>query len=263
MKLIQYADMRRMLLTQKAFAEGGLAMTLYASSLYEDIESGNTAEIRENASMVLDLVTPIVKSWPAKYCLEANDMAIQVLGGAGYIREHLVEQYYRDNRLNPIHEGTEGIQAIDLLGRKAGSHSGKALETLLAMMCRDAEAAKQLSDTENLGIALLKATADVESVTAQLLTIVAVDRERGLANATVYLHYFGRVFAAWIWTIQALKASQGFSNTEIGNSDYDFYKGKLQTAQYYINWELPKMEHERNILLGAYSEALEMQSRWF
>ena len=262
-ELIQHADVRRMLLAQKAFAEGGLAMTLYASSLYEDIQTGTSAETRESASMVLDLITPVVKSWPAKYCLEANDMAIQVLGGAGYIREHLVEQYYRDNRLNPIHEGTEGIQGIDLLGRKAGSHNGKALATLLALICRDAEAATHSSDTENLGIALLKAAADVESVTSKLLATLAEDREPGLANATVYLHYFGRVFAAWIWTIQALKASQGLSSGETEGPDFDFYKGKLQTAHYYINWELPKMEHEREILLGAYSEALEMKSQWF
>jgi butyryl-CoA dehydrogenase len=252
-----------MLLTQKAFAEGGLAMTLDASSLYEDIQTGATVEARENASMVLDLITPVVKSWPAKYCLEANDMAIQVLGGAGYIREHLVEQYYRDNRLNPIHEGTEGIQGIDLLGRKAGSHAGQALTTLLSWICSDAEAAIHSNDIENLGKALLKAAVDVESVTSELLLVVADDRERGLANATVYLHYFGRLFAAWIWTLQALKASKGLSCSEVGGVDYAFYKGKLQTAQYYINWELPKMEHERAILLGAYAEPFEMKNEWF
>ncbi|HAN29760.1 MAG TPA: acyl-CoA dehydrogenase, partial [Haliea salexigens] len=136
-EIIEHADVRRMLLTQKAFAEASLAMTFYASVLFEDSRSAPSTVAREEAAALLDLVTPIIKSWPSKYCLAANDLAIQVLGGAGYTRDHLVEQYYRDNRLNPIHEGTEGIQAIDLLGRKVGAEDGAAFQRLIAVIEAD------------------------------------------------------------------------------------------------------------------------------
>ncbi len=124
--LVEHADVRRMLLAQKAFAEGGMALCFYASSLVEEIRTGETEQARNDAGTLLDFITPIVKSWPSKYCLQANELAIQVLGGSGYIREYPVEQYYRDNRLNPIHEGAEGIHGIDLLGRKLPYANGAA-----------------------------------------------------------------------------------------------------------------------------------------
>ena len=122
--LVEHADVRRMLLAQKAYAEGGLFMCLYASSLFEDQHTAPDAERREQAALVLDLITPIVKSWPSRYGCVGNDHAIQILGGAGYMREYGAEQLYRDQRLNPIHEGAEAIHGIDLLGRKVRMRGG-------------------------------------------------------------------------------------------------------------------------------------------
>tara|TARA_B110001450_G_C17657806_1_gene495995 strand:+ start:168 stop:1979 length:1812 start_codon:yes stop_codon:yes gene_type:complete len=262
-EIIRHADVRRMLLAQKVYAEGGLAMTCYASTLFEDSQTGDSAKIRDTAFMTLDLITPVVKSWPSKYCLKANDLAIQVLGGSGYTSDHPVEQYYRDNRLNPIHEGTEGIQAIDLLGRKVGGHKGKAFDFLMSLIVDDAKNTMKYKATAPLADKLLKAIADLRSVTAELLFVIAEDRERGLSNATIYLDYFGRVFAAWIWTKQALKAAEGLEKECGEGFNYDFYMGKLQAANYFMNWELPKMNQEKAILSGLYSEPLGMKDEWF
>jgi len=262
-EIICHADVRRMLLVQKVFAEGALAMTCYASTLFEDSQTGDSAQIRDTAFMTLDLITPVVKSWPSKYCLQANDLAIQVLGGSGYTSDHPVEQYYRDNRLNPIHEGTEGIQAIDLLGRKVGGQKGKAFDFLMSLINGDAKNSMKYKATIPLADKLLNAVTELRLVTAELLLVIAEDRERGLSNASVYLDYFGRVFAAWIWVKQALKAAEGLEKESSEGPNYNFYMGKLQAANYFMNWELPKMTQEKAILLGFYSEPLEMKNDWF
>ena len=128
--LIEHADVRRMLLQQKCWVEGALALGFYASMLVDMQHEGDEA-LRRESELLLDILTPIVKAWASEHALKANDLAIQVLGGYGYTREYPVEQCYRDNRINPIHEGTNGIQAIDLLGRKAMMQNGAALKLLL------------------------------------------------------------------------------------------------------------------------------------
>ncbi|MDP1534666.1 MAG: acyl-CoA dehydrogenase family protein, partial [Rubrivivax sp.] len=121
--IIEHADVKRMLLAQKSYAEGALALALYCARLVDELHTGDAAAARE-AGTLLEVLTPIAKSWPSEWCLEANSLAIQVLGGYGYTRDFMVEQYWRDNRLNMIHEGTHGIQALDLLGRKVVMDGG-------------------------------------------------------------------------------------------------------------------------------------------
>ncbi len=125
--IIEHADVRRMLLAQKAYVEAGLALSLYCARLVDERNTAPDATARRRAGLLLDLLTPIAKSWPSQWCLAANDLAIQVLGGSGYTRDFPVEQLYRDNRLNPIHEGTHGIQALDLLGRRVALVGGRGL----------------------------------------------------------------------------------------------------------------------------------------
>ena len=137
--IIEHTDVKRMLLAQKAYVEGSLALCLLAARLVDEQEAGSDGD----AGILLDLLTPIVKSFPSFYGPRANDLAIQVLGGAGYTREYPVEQCYRDNRLNPIHEGTHGIQSLDLLGRKLWQHNGKGLKLLMARMHSTLAAAAQ------------------------------------------------------------------------------------------------------------------------
>ena len=129
--IIEHADVKRMLLAQKAYVEGGLALSLYCGRLVDETRTG-TPESIPAVKALLEILTPIAKSWPSEWCLEANNLAIQVLGGYGYTRDFPVEQYWRDNRLNMIHEGTHGIQGLDLLGRKVVMDDGKALQLLVA-----------------------------------------------------------------------------------------------------------------------------------
>jgi butyryl-CoA dehydrogenase len=143
--LIEHADVRRMLLAQKAYVEGGFALSMYAARLVDEQRSAPEPAARAEAGQLLDLLTPVVKSWPSQWCLEANSLAIQVLGGYGYTREYPVEQYWRDNRLNMIHEGTHGIQALDLLGRKVMQGGGAALALFLQRVGETVAAARGLA----------------------------------------------------------------------------------------------------------------------
>ena len=135
--IIEHPDVKRMLLAQKSYVEGALALALYCGRLVDVTHSPDSDQESGSAKLLLDILTPLAKSWPSQWCLEANNLAIQVYGGYGYTREYDVEQHYRDNRLNPIHEGTHGIQSLDLLGRKVIPHNGASL----------AELGKAVSDT--------------------------------------------------------------------------------------------------------------------
>ncbi|HEY2977729.1 MAG TPA: acyl-CoA dehydrogenase family protein, partial [Burkholderiaceae bacterium] len=128
-RIIDHADVKRMLLAQKAYVEGGLALELYCARLVDEQHSGDAGDAAD-AALLLEVLTPIAKSWPSEWCLEANSLAIQIHGGYGYTRDFPVEQYWRDNRLNMIHEGTHGIQALDLLGRKVVMDGGAGLKLL-------------------------------------------------------------------------------------------------------------------------------------
>jgi len=262
-KIIEHADVRRMLLAQKSYAEGALSLCFYASSLFEDQHTAATESERKRAAALLDLLTPVVKSWPSKYCLQANDLAIQVLGGAGYTREYPVEQYYRDNRLNPIHEGTEGIQGIDLLGRKVwlnGMAAYKEMETEIAICI---EKARRYQETVEMAGSLEAGLKVLDEVTESLGGQISADIDKGLANATVYLDLFGRVTGAWIWLRQAIKAAEGLTRQGLTDTDLAFYRGKLQAARYYATWELPQINVEADLLKQGNSVCIETEDQWF
>ncbi|WP_160152983.1 acyl-CoA dehydrogenase [Microbulbifer sp. ALW1] len=262
--IIQHADVRRLLLTQKSYVEGGLALCLYASSLFEDTHSAETEGERQQAAELLDLLTPIVKSWPSKYCLKANDLAIQVLGGSGYIREYPLEQLYRDNRLNPIHEGTEGIQALDLLGRKVPAKGLAAYQHLAAEIAKTVTDCDSDSELQVLGQCVGDSLNRINSTTENLLGQMAADADLGLANATLYLDALGRVVVSWIWLRQAHIASQKLkSDSALSDEEENFYRGKLQAARFYIEWELPEIEPQLALLDAGNRVPFEMQRDWF
>ncbi|RJG00035.1 acyl-CoA dehydrogenase [Noviherbaspirillum saxi] len=260
-KLIEHVDVRRMLLAQKAYAEGALAMCLYASSLFEDQHTHADPQVRRDAGLLLDLLTPVVKSWASKYGCASNDLAIQILGGSGYIREYQQEQLYRDQRLNPIHEGAEAIHGIDLLGRKVIMQSGAAYRLFRTAVDATLEEGRTFAGIELLSAGFTTPLARLDSVTAQLAQLQAGDPERALANAIVYLDAFGRIFAAWIWLKQALVAQRGLATAN--DADRDFYSGKIHAARYYCNWELPATLPQFDLLAGVEETPLTMQDAWF
>ena len=259
--IVEHADVRRMLLAQKSYVEGGLALCLYCARLVDEQKTGKSEAAQEEAGLLLDILTPITKSWPSQWCLEANSLAIQVHGGYGYTRDYKVEQLYRDNRLNPIHEGTHGIQAMDLLGRKVGMARGRAFELLLAHMEQTAAAA-QASDAPPLrefAAALRAAMAKAGATTRQLLAGRDVDLM--LANASVYLEMLGHLVVAWIWLRQALVAQSALGKAQ--GDDVAFYRGKLQACRYFFRYELPRTGAQNELLRSLDPTCLEMRDEWF
>jgi len=250
-KIIEHADVRRMLLAQKSYAEGSLALCLYAASLAEDIKTASSAADREHARLVLDFLTPIVKSFPSKYGCISNDLAIQVLGGSGYIRDYPVEQLYRDQRLNPIHEGTEGIHGLDLLGRKVSSNNGKSYQLFINVVENTLAEAADIPEVAHFVPPIMEAISRTKRVTESLLYTIKENPDLGLANATIYLDMFGQVVMSWIWLKQAVTATRKLNQnqSEKADSEFNFYQGKLYAAQYFISRELPQTV-EKAALLG-------------
>lgn len=235
--IIAHADVKRMLLAQKSYVEGALGLALYCAKLTDLGE-------RE----LLDILTPIAKSWPSQWCLEANSLAIQVLGGYGYTREYDVEQHYRDNRLNPIHEGTHGIQSLDLLGRKVTQNGGAAMTTLAA---RITDTVTRAGD-DPLAAQLADAWQRLVEVTATMFA--GDDPAVTMANSAVYLEAFGHIVIAWVWLEQHLATFA---------KDGDFYEGKRQAARFFYRYELPKVYPQLDLLASLDRTTLDMQSSWF
>ncbi|HZR02256.1 MAG TPA: acyl-CoA dehydrogenase [Burkholderiales bacterium] len=263
-RLIEHADIRRMLLAQKAYVEGGLALCLYAARLFDDQQTGPSEQIRREAHLLLEILTPIVKSWPSQWCLEANSLAIQVLGGYGYTREYPLEQLYRDNRLNPIHEGTHGIQALDLLGRKAGMQDGAALQLLLRELHLTVREAGRCDSPQlrRYGEALAASMHQLIETTRNLLCAAGNgELELSLANASLYLEASGHVVVAALWLRQALVAVAALRQADGG--DRDFYQGKLQACAFFFGWELPKTKHQLELLNNLDRTCYEMQDSWY
>jgi len=243
--LVEHPDVRRMLLASKSYVEGSLALNLYCGRLVDEERTGADPA---RSKLLLDVLTPIAKSWPAQWCLLANDLAIQVHGGYGYTREYPVEQLYRDNRLNPIHEGTHGIQALDLLGRKVTMQGGAGLSLLASTIGATVERA----DSSPYALALSAAVDRVVSVTQTLWG--TGDPAVALANASVYLEAVGHVVVAWMW-LEQLLACEGKQS--------DFYDGKRAAAEYFFTWELPKTGPQLDLLESLNRTTLDMQDAWF
>lgn len=260
-RLVGHADVRRMLLAQKSYVEGALALNLYCAKLIDEAGAIADADARAPYTLLLDLLTPIAKSWPSQWCLAANDLAIQVHGGYGYTREYNVEQFYRDNRLNPIHEGTHGIQGLDLLGRKVVIENGAAMQLLAQRIQVTLDRARSNGDTADAAhaSALEAAFRRLAEVTRTLWS--AGDPAVTLANASMYLEAFGHVVLAWIWLEQALVARAAL--VQAGAQDADFYRGKLAAAQYFFAWELPKTAPQFDLLASLDRTTLDVQDAWF
>jgi alkylation response protein AidB-like acyl-CoA dehydrogenase len=261
--IIEHADVRRMLLAQKAYAEGAYALCLLGTKLNDDEHTAPTEEERKQAHLLLDFLTPIIKSWPSEYGPKANYMAIQVLGGSGYVNEHPVEMMYRDNRLNPIHEGTTGIQSLDLLARKV-PHNGLAgyMACLAAIESTIAEA-KQSTKLNQYAEELEAAVATLKQVTEFLLgSMLEKNIDLVLANSVKYLDLFGNVVIAWIWLMQGVVAARAIEQGPHAD-DENFYNGKLQAMRYFFNYELPDINTWAKLLLTLDDTCYAMDKSWY
>lgn len=250
--IVEHADVRRLLLSQKAAVEGGLGLVLYCARLVDAQKTATDEAEKKRLTRLLDILTPIAKSWPSEFCLEANKHAIQVLGGYGYTRDYPVERLYRDNRLNPIHEGTHGIHGLDLLGRKVVMENGAALDVLEAEMRATASAA--IGPLQDYGDALGAAFARFKVVTETLIAARSENTRLALADATLYLDTLGHIVLAWMWLKQAIVADHAAPKAQ--GDDTAFYAGKLAACQFFFRRELPKVYGQANLLESQDDTAL-------
>lgn len=259
--LIEHADIRRMLLAQKAYAEGSWSLCLFASQLVDDWKTHPEESGRQAAFELLDFLTPIVKTWPSEYGPKANDLAIQVLGGAGYTNDHPVELMYRDNRLNPIHEGTTGIQSLDLLGRKVPQNGMAGYQRCLEGISADLQKAEANPALVAMCGALDLAVKDLQRTTTTLLSaMTGQDIDLVMANSVRYLELFGHVVVGWMWLRQGMTAAKAL---EKASDDDAFYKGKVQAMNYFARWELPQTAVWADLLCGLDDTPYAMQADWF
>jgi alkylation response protein AidB-like acyl-CoA dehydrogenase len=239
-RIIEHADVRRMLLAQKSYSEGALALELYCARLVDEQKTGD-AQAADEARILLEVLTPIAKSWPSEWCLEANSLAIQVHGGYGYTRDFPVEQYWRDNRLNMIHEGTHGIQAADLLGRKVLMENGRGLTLLVARIGETIERAGRAPQLAQHAKALGAALERIDSATREAW---ATGNPRdALINAVPYMQAFGHVVLAWIWLDVAQRSLQLDSAAAQPAT-----VGRVGAADYFFHYELPKIGAWLNVV---------------
>jgi butyryl-CoA dehydrogenase len=252
-----------MLLAQKAYSEGAYALCLLGTKLADDLHTAPTEEERQQAHTLLDFLTPIIKTWPSEYGPKANYHAIQVLGGSGYVNEHPVEMMYRDNRLNPIHEGTTGIQSLDLLARKVPQNGLAGYMACLAAMEATIADARELPELGGFAGELEEAIVTLKQVTEFLLgSMMKKNIDLVLANSVKYLDLFGNVVLAWIWLKQGIVASRGLAG-DPHTADENFYRGKLRALRYFYRFELPEIGPWAKLLMDLDDTTYAMSPDWF
>lgn len=261
--LIEHADIRRLLLKQKVAAEGGLALGLLAARLVDRQRHDPDETVRTESGLLLDILTPVIKSWISDRALAANEAAMQVLGGAGYTRDHPVEQFYRDNRLNPIHEGANGIQAIDLLGRKVVMRGGAALDLMAREIRATVVGARDIPELAGDAGALEVALGRLLSASAAIHgAIERIGPRRGLSNASAFMELAGHVTLAWIWLEQAVTAA-GALEDQADTEARDFLAGKIHACHYVHRVELPAVGPMADLLEALDDTVHDMRVDWF
>ena len=251
-RIVDHPDVRRMLLAQKAYVEGGLALVLYCARLVDDSATADDEGTRCDAAALLDVLTPVAKSFPSQWCLAANDLAIQVHGGYGYTRDYDVEQYYRDNRLNAIHEGTHGIQGLDLLGRKVTAYGGANFRLLLGKIHATSVQSRALGSLGATYADQLDHYASRLADTTEAMW-AAGDPAATLANASLYLEVVGHVVVAWMWLEQFITAH---------GKDGTFYEGKRLATDYFFSHELPRTTPQLDLLGSLDRLTLDLDETW-
>jgi butyryl-CoA dehydrogenase len=238
--IIEHADVRRMLLFQKAVVEGSIALLMRCSH-YADVAGHEPdAEKKKRAHLLLELLTPVAKSWPSEMGIFSVSTGMQVLGGAGYTDDFPLEQYFRDIRVNSIYEGTTTIHGMDLLGRKVMMENGKAAQYFAEELQACIQQAAAMDPLKSFAEKLAGAAQDLQQTTMHLMGLAMQEKpEVFLADATLFLEYFGTIAIAWQWLEQALVAQRALNEGAEGDEAL-FYQSKLQTCRYFFEYELPK-----------------------
>jgi alkylation response protein AidB-like acyl-CoA dehydrogenase len=258
--IIAHADVKRMLLFQKSITEGSMALLLYCTKLSDEISHELDEEIKAKQEALLDLLTPIAKSYPSEMGLQSTSAAVQILGGAGYTTDFPVEQYYREARIHPIHEGTTGIHGMDLLGRKVLIHDGLGWKMLNQEILKSIAKAKLTVGCEALALTL-----ESYLVTTNATANIVLQKSKEgpaifLADATLFLELCGLLAMGWMWLNQARSARERMARVE---SDQNFYFGKMETANYFMEYELVKIKSLAERLKSSNYPTIAMKEDWF
>lgn len=249
--IIEHADVRRMLLFQKSVVEGAQSLVTL-TSFYADMEHVTEGEEQEKYRLLLELLTPIVKTYPSEMGNLSVSAGLQCLGGYGYCKDFPLEQYYRDTRINSIYEGTTGIQGMDLLGRKVLMKNGQAATLFFQEVGKTIHDAKAVNGLENYASQLQEAMQLLQKTTAYLLGLAQKDRpEVFLADATLYLEMTGHITIAWQWLLQGIVAAKALENGGLSEDEHNFYSGKMHTLQYFFLYELPKIQSLSHVLFNS------------
>ena len=260
--IIEHADVKRMLLFQRAVVEGALSLVMQCSK-YVDLQKVTAGEEKEKFNLLLEILTPIAKSYPSEMGNISISQGLQCLGGSGYCDDYPLEQYYRDCRIHPIHEGTTGIQAMDLLGRKVVLKNGQAFLLYINELQNTIAAAKEYKELEKYADELKNTLTMLQEITKHLITVAQQQGpEAFLADATLYLEFFGIVTIAWQWLQQGIAAQKALKN-DARKKDINFYEGKMFTLRYFFGYELPKTLGLAKRLMDDDRLTVEMQPEHF
>ena len=260
--IIEHADVKRMLLFQRAVIEGALSLIMQCSK-YVDYQKVLSGEDKEKYHLLLEILTPIAKSYPSEMGVIAISQGLQCLGGSGYCDDYPLEQYYRDCRIHPIHEGTTGIQGMDLLGRKVIMKDGQAFLLYINELHQTIAAARKFDNLVRFADELNEALTKLQEVTQHLILIAQKEGpEAFLADATLYLEFFGLITVAWQWLLQGIAVQKALNNGA-PRRDSNFYQGKMLTLRYFFAYELPKILGMEKRLLDSDGLTIEMQAEFF
>ncbi len=248
--IVEHPDVRRMLLLQKAVVEGSMSLVLRAAKYYDLEVTAQSNEEKKKYNTLLEMIIPVVKTYPSEAGMYAINNGLQILGGYGFCSDFILQQYYRDIRISAIYEGTTGIQSQDLLGRKMTMGNGEGAQLLMAEIMKTIEEAAQVDDLKGYA----KVMGDKLQLTQQILTSLMPhalkgDYERFLADASIFMEFFSLVIIGWTWLEIGIDAKKALL---IGNGTYtdEFYESKLETLEYFFAYEMPKTAGQAEILMN-------------
>jgi butyryl-CoA dehydrogenase len=238
--IIEHPDVRRMLLLQKAIVEGSLSLVMLASKYHDIVTTATSKEEKEKYHLLLEMIIPIVKTYPSEAGSESVDNGLQVLGGYGFCTDFTLQQYYRDIRISALYEGTTGIQSQDLLGRKVTMHNGKGLELLATEIMQTIMIASKDEELKGYAAVLGEKLKLSQKVIGKLMPFAMKGNyERYLSDANLFMEYMSILVLGWLWLEMAVDAKKEASNPDRKYSEI-FYESKIHTMKFYFKYEVPK-----------------------
>jgi alkylation response protein AidB-like acyl-CoA dehydrogenase len=257
--IIEHPDVRRMLLMQKSVVEGSMSLVFLAAKYYDIIETATSPEEKEKYNLLLEMIIPIVKTYPSEAGSASVNNGLQVLGGYGFCADFILQQYYRDIRISALYEGTTGIQSQDLLGRKVTMSNGKALQLLSAEIMTTIKAASAIEELQSYANTLGSKLKLTEKVLGHLMPhAMKGDYERYLADASIFMEFFSLIIMSWTWLDLGVHATKAAKSN--GTYSKEFYESKIHTMKYFFTYELPKTTGLSEILLNSESITIKKET---